>query len=390
MIGRIRKILTGGISFAAVAALLLGLGAGAHSALAAEPVRIGSFLAVTGPAAFLGDPEKKTLEMYVKRINDEGGVLGRPVELTVYDTGLDASKAVSFAKRLIEQDKVDIIVGGTTTGETMAVIKAVDPQIPFISLAGASVIIDPVKKWVFKTPHTDRMAVEKVYRDMNKLGYSRVGLIAGEGGFDKSCMANAEELAGQYGITVAAKETYGRGDTDMTPQLTNIRNANVDAVFFCGFGAPATIVARNFHQLGMKAQYYNSHGVCSKQFIEGAGAAAEGVRMPCAAVLVADQLPPDDPQAEVAQGYAHAYKKRWGEDVSTFGGHAYDALNLAVNAIEQAGSTDPAAVRDALESTKNFIGADGIFNMSPQDHMGLDLRSFKMVEIKNGDWKLEY
>jgi len=390
MMSVIRKIRKRGIVFFAAGALVLGLGASVQGVQGAEPVKIGSFLAVTGPAAFLGDPEKKTLEMYVERINEEGGLLGRPVELVLYDTGLDASKAVSFTKRLIEQDRVHVIVGGTTTGETMAVIQAVDPQIPFISLAGASVVIDPVKKWVFKTPHTDAMAVEKIYRDMNKLGHSRVGLIAGSGGFDKSCMANAEKLADKYDIHIAAKETYSRGDTDMTPQLTNIKNANVDAVLFCGFGAPASIVARNFHQLGIEAQYYNSHGVCSKRFIEGAGEAAEGIRMPCAAVLVADQLPPDDPQAEVASAYANAYRDRWVEEVSTFGGHAYDALFLAVDAIKRAGSTDPGTIRRALESTEDFIGADGIFNMSPDDHMGLDLRSFKMVEIRNGDWKLEY
>lgn len=386
----IRRMLERGISFVSLAVFAAGLSLGSQSALSAEPVKIGSFLAVTGPAAFLGDPEKKTLEMYIERINQEGGLLDRPVELVLYDTGLDASKAVSFTKRLIEQDGVHVIVGGTTTGETMAVIQAVDPQIPFISLAGASVIIDPVKKWVFKTPHTDGMAVRKIYEDMNRLGHSRLGLIAGDGGFDKSCMANAEQFAPSFGIDIAAKETYSRGDTDVTPQLTNIKNAGVDAVLFCGFGAPSTIVARNFHQLGIDAQYYNSHGVCSKQFVEGAGAAAEGVRMPCAAVLVAEQLPPDDPQAQVAQAYADAYKKRWGEDVSTFGGHAYDALFLAVNAIERAGSTDPEAVRAALESTRNFVGADGIFNISSEDHMGLDLRSFKMVEIQDGGFTLQY
>lgn len=362
----------------------------AHPARAAQSIRIGSFLAVTGPAAFLGDPEKKTLEMYVDRINAAGGVDGHKLELITYDTGTAASKAVSFAKRLIEQNQVNVLIGGSTTGETMAVIQAVDPQIPFISLAGASVIIDPVKKWVFKTPHTDTMAVEKVYTDMNKLGHKRVGLIAGDGGFDKSCMANAEKLAPRYHITIAAKETYSRGDTDMTPQLTRIRNAGVDAVFYCGFGAPSATVVRNFHQLGIEAAYYTSHGVCSNQFIKAAGPAAEGVRMPCAAVVVADQLPANDPQAKVAEDYVKAYEKRWGEEVSTFGGHAYDALHLVLDAITRAGSTDPDAIRTALESTHNFVGADGIFNITPADHMGLDLRSFKMVEVDNGRFKLQY
>jgi branched-chain amino acid transport system substrate-binding protein len=227
------------------AAGALTLAALASPAVAQDAIRIGSFLAVTGPAAFLGEPEKKTLELYVDRINGEGGVLGQPLELVVYDTGMNAKDAVTFAKRLIEQDEVDAIIGGTTTGETMAVVKLMEEAgIPFISLAGASVIVDPVQKWVFKTPHTDRMAVDKVYEDMRKEGVAAIGLIGGAGGFDKSCLANAQELADEHGLEIKANETYGASDTDMTPQLTKIKNAGVDAVLFCGFGAASTIVTR--------------------------------------------------------------------------------------------------------------------------------------------------
>ncbi len=379
-----RTLRSTALAVAAALALIPG-------ARAAEPIRIGSFLAVTGPAAFLGDPEKKTLELYVDKINAEGGVLGRPLELVLYDTGTNAKNAVTFVKRLIQQDRVDFIIGGTTTGETMAVIKMIErAEIPFISLAGASVIIDPVKKWVFKTPHTDRMAVGKVYEDMKKQGVKRIGLIAGSGGFDKSCLKNATELAADYGFEIAAKEQYGKGDTDMTPQLTRIKNAGVDAILFCGFGAPSVIVTKNYAQLGIEAPLYHTHGSCSKRFIEGAGKAAEGVRMPCAALVVADQLPADDPQREVALAYIAAYEEAYGEQVSTFGGHAYDALMLLVSAIERAGTTDRAKVRDEIERTRNFYGVDGVFNMSPEDHMGLGLESFRMVEVRGSNWRLLY
>jgi branched-chain amino acid transport system substrate-binding protein len=356
-----------------------------------EPIRIGSFLAVTGPAAFLGEPERKTLELYVDRINAEGGVLDQPLELVVYDTGMNAKDAVTFVKRLIEQDQVDALIGGTTTGETMAVVKLVEEAgLPFISLAGASVVVDPVQKWVFKTPHTDRMAIDKIYQDMRREGIAAIGLIGGSGGFDQSCIANAEELAPEHGIEIKANETYGAGDTDMTPQLTKIKNAGVDAVLFCGFGAASTIVTKNYAQLGIEEPLYHNHGSCSKQFIDGAGAAAEGVRLPCAALLVADQLPGDDPQKAVAQAYADAYTEATGEDVSTFGGHAYDALLLLVHALERAGSKEPSAVRDALEATDGLVGVDGIFTMSPEDHMGLGLESFKMLAVEDGDWKYLY
>lgn len=372
---------------------VLGLAAGLASfaAQAAETIKVGSFLAVTGPASFLGDPEKKTLELYVDRINKDGGILGKQVQLIVYDTGGDAKQAVTFGKRLIDQDQVDFIIGGSTTGDTMAVVPLVEKaEIPFISLGGASVIVEPVKKWVFKTPHTDRMAVGKVYEDMKKEGISKVGLIAGSGGFDKSCMKNAEELAEEYDMEVVASETYGKDDTDMTPQLTKIKGAGPGGVLFCGFGAPSVTVTKNYRQLGIEALLYHNHGSGSKRFIQGAGDAANGVRLPAAALLVAEQLPGADPQRAVAIDYTKAYTERYNEEISTFGGHAWDALFLMKTAMEKAGSTDKAQVRDALENIKDFAGVDGIFNMTSDDHMGLDLSSFKMVEVRNGDWQYLY
>ena len=362
----------------------------AGSAAAAEPIKIGSFLSVTGGASFLGDPEKKTLEMYVEKINAEGGVLGRSVELVLYDDGTKAKDALTFVKRLIQQDQVDVIVGGTTTGNTMAVIKEIDKAgMPFISLAGAGVIINPVKKWVFKTPHTDRLAVDKIFRDMKARGLSKLGLLSGSGGFDKSCRKNAQALAGNHGIDIVADETHGKGDTDMTPQLTKIKNTGgLDAFLYCGFGAPTSIAAKNYRQLGMSVPHYQTHGSASMRFVKGAGGAAEGVRLPAAALLVVDQLPDSHPQKAVASAYKSAYETRYKDSISTFGGHAYDGLFLAIEAIERAGSTDKAAVRTEIEKTANFIGVDGIFSMSPSDHLGLDENSLVMVEVANDAWKL--
>ncbi len=375
---------------ATAVAVLAALGLLAGSVTAAEPIKIGSFLSVTGGASFLGDPEKKTLEMYVEKINAEGGILGRSVELVLYDDSTNAKEALTFVKRLIQQDQVDVIVGGTTTGNTMAVIKEIEKQgVPFISLAGAGVIINPVKKWVFKTPHTDRLAVDKIFLDMKARGLSKVGLLSGSGGFDKSCRKNAHSLAGDRGIEIVADETHGKGDTDMTPQLTKIKNtAGLDAFLYCGFGAPTSIAAKNYKQLGMTVPHYQTHGSASMRFIKGADGAAEGVRLPAAALLVVDQLPDSHPQKAVASAYKNAYETRYKDSISTFGGHAYDGLYLAVEAIERAGSTDKEAVRAEIEKTSNFIGADGIFTMSPSDHLGLDQSSFVMVEVVNGAWKL--
>jgi branched-chain amino acid transport system substrate-binding protein len=373
-----------------LAALAASCALFAGQAVAQEPIKIGAFLAVTGPAASLGDPEQKTLELYVERLNAAGGVLGRKLQLVSYDSANDPEKARTFAKRLIEQDKVDVIVGGTSTGETMAVIPLVEAaQIPFISLAGAVVIVEPAKKWVFKTPHTDRMACEKIFIDMQSRKFSKIALISGNGGFDKSMRAECLKLNKKYGIDVLADETYGAGDTDMTAQLTKIKNtAGVQAVLNPGYGQGPAIVTKNYRQIGIAVPLYQSHGVASKEFIKLAGAAAEGVRLPAAALLVADDLPASDAQRSVVVSYKKEYESRFKSDVSTFGGHAYDGLMLAVEAMKKAGSTDKAKVRDALEGIRGYMGTAGVVNMSPTDHMGLDLTAFRMLEVKGGNWTL--
>lgn len=363
---------------------------GVASAFAADPIKIGSVLSVTGPAAFLGDPELKTLQLYVDDINKKGGVLGRPLQLVHYDDGSDANKANGFAKRLIDDDKVDVLVGGTTTGSTMSMVPLAEKSAtPFVSLAGAVVIIEPVKKFVFKTPHTDRMAAEKVFEDMKKRGLTKVALLSETSGFGQSGKKETEAVAGKYGITLVANETYGPKDTDMSPQLTKIKNtAGVQAVFVFGLGQGPAIVTKNYRQLGITLPLYQSHGVASDEFLKLAGPAAEGVRLPSPAQLIPEKLPAKDPQKPVVTAYEQAYKAAYKTDVSTFGGYAYDGLMLAVDAIKRAGSTDKAKVRDALEATKGFVGTSGTFTMSPTDHMGLDLSAFRMLEVKGGDWSI--
>ena len=360
------------------------------TAQAADPIKIGSVLSTTGPAAFLGDPEAKTLEMYVESINKDGGVLGRQLQLVHYDDGSDANKANGFTKRLIFDDKVDVIIGGTTTGATMSMVPLVEKaEIPFISLAGAVVVIDPVKKWVFKMPHTDRMAAEKVFEDMKKRGISKIALVSETSGFGQSGKKESETVASKYGIDIVAQEVYGPKDTDMSPQLTKIKNnPAVQAVFIFGLGQGPALVQRNYKQLDIKLPVYESHGVCSEEFIKLARDAAEGTRLPCAALVVAQALPDSDPQKPVVTGYAKAFQERWKQDVSTFGGHAYDGLMVYLDAVKRAGSTDKAKVRDAIESTKGLMGTGGEFNMSATDHMGLDLSAFRMLEIKGGHWTL--
>lgn len=374
---------------AGMAAVALGMLSASSVALAAgDTIKVGTFLAVTGPASFLGDPELKTLQMYIEDINAKGGVDGKQVELVHYDTGGNAKKAVSFAKRLIKRDKVDVIVGGSTSGSTLASMPEIEKSgVPFISLAGSVKIVDPVSPWTFKTPHTDRMAASKIYIDMQARGITKVALISGDGGFGKSGRAQSLALAADFGITIVADESYGRKDTDMTAQVTNIRSSDAQAILNFGFGSGPAIVTKNIRQLGIELPLYQSHGVASKKYIELAGDAAEGVRLPAAALLVADKLDDSDQQKAVLVAFKSAYEAKYGP-VSTFGGHAYDGLHIALEAIDRANSTDKAAVRDQIEATKGFVGTGGIFTMSKDNHLGLGLDAFRMLEIRNGDWTL--
>ncbi|MCB1771351.1 MAG: ABC transporter substrate-binding protein [Candidatus Competibacteraceae bacterium] len=362
--------------------------AGVNGVSAAEPIKIGTFLTVTGPAAFLGDPELKTLQMVIEDLNAKGGLNGRKIELVHYDTGGNAREALNFVKRLIQKDQVDLIVGGTTSGDSLAVIPEVEKaRIPLISLAGAVEIIEPVRKWVFKVAHTDRMAAAKIFEDLRKRGLNKVALITGDGGFDKSGREQVLKLAPEYGMTLVADESYGNKDTDMTTQLTKIRATDAQAIINFGFGQAPAIVTKNIKQLGINLPVYQSHGVASKTFIDLAGEAAEGVRLPAAALVVAEQLPDTDPQKPVLLAYKKEYEAKHGP-VSTFGGHAYDGIMIAAEAIKRAGGTDKAKMRDEIEKTSGFIGTAGVFNMTQKDHMGLNLYAFKMVEIRDGAWKI--
>lgn len=366
-------------------AVMVGMAAGALA-----EIKIGSTLSQTGPASFLGDPEAKTLEMLVEEVNAAGGINGEKIDLIMYDDGGDPNKAQTFVQRLVEDDEVVAVIGGSTTGATMAAIPVFESaHIPFISLAGAVVIIDPVKRYVFKTPHTDRMACEKIFEDIKARGFTKIGMISGTGGFGKSMRAQCLDVVDNYGIEVVADESYGPKDADMTPQLTNIKNTEgVQAIVNPGFGQGPAIVTRNYAQLSIGVPLYQSHGVASKSFIELAGDAAEGVRLPAAALLIADMLPDSDPQRDIVVGYQTAFENRTGQPVSTFGGHAYDAFQILKAAIERAGSADPEAIRNEIEATKGFVGTAGVVNMSAEDHLGLDLSAFRMLEIRNGDWTL--
>lgn len=361
----------------------------ASVSFASGTVKIGALFAVTGPASFLGEPEKKTLELLVKEANEKGGINGMKLEAIIYDTGGDATKAVQLATKLIKDDKVSVIIGPSTTGESMAVIPVVEKEkIPLISCAAGIKITDPAKHWVFKTPANDHVAAEKILNYMASKKQKSIALLTVTDGFGASGREQIKVLAKQKGFTVVADEVYGPKDTDMTAQLTKIRGIKPDAIICWGTNPGPAVVTKNVKQLGIKTPLYMSHGVASKKYIELAGAdSAEGVMLPAGKLAIYDALSKGDAQYKLLKGYDHSYKKAYGTEASTFGGYAYDAFLLATAAIKKSGST-PEQIRAGIEQANKLVSISGVFTMSPKDHNGLDLSAFEMVRIVKGDWTI--
>ncbi len=359
------------------------------AAFGADTIKVGAILAVTGPASNLGGPEARTLQMRIDDINAAGGVLGRKLELVLKDSQGSAEKAVSFAKQLIEEDEVLAIIGPSTTGESMQLKGlANDAETILLSCAAAETIVNPVAKWVFKTPQMDKWAAQKIYQTMQKLGISKIGVVVSNSGFGQGGKAQLEGLAKDYGMTVLASETYDAAATDLTPVLAKIKAQNVQAVVNWSIEPAQSLVAKNMRQLDMSQPLFQSHGFGNIQYVVAAGKAAEGIIFPCGRLFYADLLPTSHPQKQVLVSYKKEYETKFKENSSTFGGHAYDALLVLTEAISKAGSTDKFRVRDAIEGIKGLAGTAGVFNFSPTDHNGLTIEAFEMFTVKNSEFVL--
>jgi branched-chain amino acid transport system substrate-binding protein len=324
--------------------------------------------------------------MLVEKINASGGVNGRKLELVVKDTGGSPEKADSFAKQLIEEEKVLAIIGPSTSGETMK-IKALceENKVPLVSCAAAETIVNPVAKYVFKVPQKDSQAVTWIYRTMKDKGITNIAILSSTEGFGVAGKKQLEDLAKAEGITILANEVYDKAATDLTDVLTKVKgNSSVQAVVNWSIVPAQSIVAKNMKQLGLDVPLFQSHGFGNLKYVQQAGVAAEGTLFPAGRLLVVDELPDSHPQKQLLAAYKKDYESRYKEDVSSFGGHAYDALTVVVEALKQAGTPDREKVRDAIENLKGFVGTAGVFSFSATDHTGLDLTAFEMLTVKDG------
>jgi branched-chain amino acid transport system substrate-binding protein len=356
-----------------------------------EPYKVGAVFSVTGRASFLGEPEKKTVEMISEAINKVGGINGHPLEVIVYDDESDETKCVLAVKRLIKKDNVPVIIGPSLSGNTMAVIKiANEEHIPLVSCAASNKIVTPVdeRKWIFKVPQSDSLAVEKIYDYLLKKGITKIAIMSVSTGFGASGREELLRIAPEVGIEIVADERYGPQDTDITAQLTRIRSTDAQAIVNWSVGPTQVLAVKNWKDLGMTSiPFFQSHGFGSPKNIELAAGAAEGVFCPLGKVNIPLLVADNDPQKKVIMLYNEAYEKKYGEPISSFGGHAWDSLNLVIDALRSVGP-DPAKIRDYIENRKNFIGQHGVFNFSPTDHNGLTKDAFEMVVVKNGTWAL--
>jgi branched-chain amino acid transport system substrate-binding protein len=350
----------------------------------AEPIKIGAIFAVTGPAAFLGAPEQKTAQMLVDDINAKGGIKGQKLVLLIKDSQGSPEKAVSFAKQLIEEEKVFAIIGPSTTGETMQIKTLCDgSKTLLISCAAAEAIVNPLARYVFKTPQKDSDAARKIFMALNKLKIDKIAVTSSNTGFGKAGKEQLEKIAPEYKITVAISEVYEKDATDLTGVLTKIKAANVGAIVNWSIEPAQAILAKNMKQLGFKIPLFQSHGFGNIKYVQAAGEAADGIIFPAGRLLVADGLLKDHPQKALLEKYKADYEAKYKEDVSTFGGHAYDAIMILAKAIETAGA-DKEKVRDAIENMKGLVGTAGVFNFSATDHNGLDINAFEMLTVKAG------
>jgi len=359
-------------------------------ATASGPIKIGAIFAVTGPASFLGAPEAKTAQMFIDKVNKEGGVLGRKLELVIKDSAASPEKAVSFAKQLIEEDKVLAIIGPSTSGETMQ-IKGLceENKVPLISCAAAEVIVNPVAKYVFKTPQKDSQAVTWIYNTMKEKGISKIAVVYSLDGFGQAGKKQLEDLAPQSGIQIVANEGYDKQATDLTDVLTKVKGTpGVQAVVNWSIVPAQSIVAKNMRQIGLNVPLFQSHGFGNVQYAKQAGVAAEGTLFPAGRLLVVDVLPDNHPQKALLAAYKKDYESQFKDDVSTFGGHAYDALLVVLEGLKKAGAADRDKVRDAIENIKGLVGTAGVFNFSPEDHTGLSLDAFEMLTVKDGKFHI--
>ncbi|MBN2847710.1 MAG: ABC transporter substrate-binding protein [Coriobacteriia bacterium] len=363
---------------------------GDGGAATGEPYVIGAVLSLTGAQAGLGGPEKNAIDMEVARINEAGGINGRPLEVIIEDDASDVDQAVARTTKLIEQDNVIAIIGSTGTGQSMAMRDVIsEAGVPQVALGSGSVITAEFDPLVFQTPWTADLIVPLALQYLADEGLTKVGLVTEDTGFGKDGQALVNAMAAEYGLEVVSDEVFKPADTDMTGQLTVIKSKGADVVLMWSSVAASSIVPKNMAQLNLGIPLVCSHGVAKQEFIDGAGEAGEGVLAFAGKVLAPETYGAGTPSYDAATGFVERYTAAYGVAPDHFAGHAYDGLYLVVEALKRLdeGFT-PADLRDEIEATSGFPGIGGVFTFSATDHNGMTADDIVMYRIEGGSWVL--
>jgi branched-chain amino acid transport system substrate-binding protein len=359
----------------------------------AEPIKLGAFFDLTGVSSAIGTPTKLVAEMVTKKINEEGGINGRPLQLVIADDEADPTKAAIIAKKFIESDKVTAIIGPTRTDTGMAAKPIIEQmKVPTVmTVGGDAIVVVPTWKYTFKSPQRTATAVQKVYGYMKKKGIQKVAIITAADGFGRDGKNALEKLAPEFGVKIIAAESFQATDNDMTAQLIKIKAASPEAIVCWTIGKAGAIVAKNVKQLAIHPPLFQCHGLPDPIYVQLAGEASEGNLMPSTKLMVANQLPGSDPQKKVIMEFVRLYNDVFHYDrqfpINTHSGYAWDAIYIVANAMKKVG-TDSEKLREAIENTKGYIGVSGIYNITPEDHNGLGTDSMVMVQVSKGQWKM--
>jgi branched-chain amino acid transport system substrate-binding protein len=371
------------------AAMLVAAGMG-EAAQAQEPIRIGGMLETSGVVAALGNQGLEGAQLAVDQINAKGGIKGRKLEFINVNTESDETKSVTAARRLIDRDKVVGIVGAMNSGSNLAIIDTVQrAKLPLISNGATRTIVSPAadRPWIFQAPLNDLLVIRVSLQHMKAAGITRIGVINSDTAFGLSGLDGWKQLAPGAGVTIVQTQTYANQDQDMTPQLTNLRQPDIQAVVLWGTGPGQAIVAKNYRQLGLAVPLYASHGAADPNLIRLAAEAAEGIVFPASKLYVADSLADSDPQKALTVAFIKDFTAKYNRPPATFAGNGFDAARILAAGIEQ-GGTDAAKMRDAIEGLKGFVGVTGIYSYSNADHFGITDVSVVMLTIRQGKFAL--
>ncbi|MFZ1288430.1 MAG: ABC transporter substrate-binding protein [Candidatus Phosphoribacter sp.] len=350
-------------------------------------IKVGVVLDITGAGASLGVPERQTVEMLAEQVNAANGINGRKLKLFIEDNQSTEDGAAKATSKLLNTEKVDILLGASRTGPSLAMRPLAEKaEKPMISFAANAKIVEG-SKWVFKTAQNDRVVLEKMVDDMKAKGLTKVAVARDASGFGEGIPEMLTEIGKAAGITVAAVEKFAPDATDFTSQMTNLRASAPQAVLIWGIPPAAGLAQKAYKQLALNVPVYQSHGIGNQAFLDTAGDTANGLRAPLGRMLVADQLAADDPQKPVVTKFIADFKAKYNASPSTFAGHAYDGFMIAVESLKKAG-TDPVKLRDAIEATSKWPGVSGVFTMTPTDHSGLTKDALVIVTVDNKAWKV--